>query len=258
MGKPNVRETADGIPLIDLHVHVEEGLSLARALELSTERGIAFGIVEHAGRGEQIDGDGALQRYMASLEAYPVYKGVQAEGLAWFKQFSPEMVARLDYVLSDALTFPDADGTLVRLWTPRAVFPDAQDFMERYVAFNVQVMAEEPIDILANPTFLPPYLNDQYDALWTPERMRKVITAAVEYGVAIELNARYQIPSLTFIRKAKDAGVVFSFGSNYHGEDVGRLDYCLYAVQECGLTRQHLFMPRPAGAKPIERRAQHA
>ena len=99
--------------------------------------------------------------------------------------------------------------------------------MDRYVDFNVQVMAREPIDILANPTFLPICIEDQYDALWTPARMSQVIETAVRYGVAIEINARYRIPSLTFLRMAKEAGVRFSFGSNHHGEDIGRMGYCL-------------------------------
>ena len=41
--------------------------------------------------------------------------------------------------------------TASELWTPAAVVE--QDFMERYVVFNLQVMNVEPIDILANATF---------------------------------------------------------------------------------------------------------
>ena len=66
--------------------------------------------------------------------------------------FSKDLVAQLDYVLSDALTMPDKPGKLVKLWTSDFRCDDPPDFMDRYADFHVEVMANEPIDILANPT----------------------------------------------------------------------------------------------------------
>ena len=82
--------------------------------------------------------------------------------------------------------------------------------------------------------------------------MTQVIEAAVRYGVAIEINARYRIPSLTFLRIAKEAGVRFSFGSNHHGQDIGRMGYCLEMANALGLTQQDIFTPQPLGSKPIQ------
>ena len=68
------------------------------------------------------------------------------------------MIAQLDYVLSDALIMPDKDSRMLEIWQQiglGTVTADAKDFMKRYVAFNLQVMDVEPIDILANATFLP-------------------------------------------------------------------------------------------------------
>jgi histidinol phosphatase-like PHP family hydrolase len=65
--------------------------------------------------------------------------------------------------------------------------------MDRYVDFHVQVMSKEPLDILANPTFVPELLVPDYDRLWTELRMRRIIAAAVKYRVAIEINSRYQV-----------------------------------------------------------------
>ena len=45
-----------------------------------------------------------------------VYKGVQAEWTDWMTCFSPEVLAQLDYVLTDAMTFPGKDGQRVKLW----------------------------------------------------------------------------------------------------------------------------------------------
>ena len=229
-------------------------MTLERALELAGERGVKLGIAEHGGCREGMKNDAEMKRYIESLSGQPVYKGMQAEGLDWMQCFSKDFVAQLDFVLADALTFPEEDGHVVRLWTPEAQIRDPQDFMERYVAFNVQVISREPIDIFANPTFLPEGIAKDYDALWTDARMNKVIDAAVRYGVAIEINSRYSIPSLKFLRVAKDAGAKFSFGSNAHGEGVGKLDYSVKTAKELGLTPSDMFMPAPPDRKPILRR----
>ena len=251
------RSADSEIPLVDYHVHLDVVVTLEKVLELSKERGVKFGIVEHAGTKENrypglLSSDEDLKRYIAGLEGKPVYKGIQAEGLDWMTCFSKEVVARLDYVLSDALTFPEKNGKRVELWRPSVKIDDKQDFMERYTEFNVQVMTREPLDILANPTFLPDCLKDEFDFLWTRERMKRVIDAAVKYKVAIELNTRYRLPRINFLRMAKEAGVKFSFGSNIHGLDVGKLDYAIEVIRELGLTRRDIFVPAPAGKKPIQ------
>lgn len=248
---------ADSLALVDYHVHLGPVVTLEKALELSQQRGVKFGIVEHAGTKEypypgMLNNDDDLKRFIARLDGKPVYKGVQAEGLDWMTAFSKPAVAQLDYVLSDALTLPQKVGQPARIWLPSFRIEDQQDFMERYTDFNVQVMASEPIDIMANPTFLPDAIVNQYDALWTPARMKRIIAAAVKYHVAIEINSRYRVPSLAFLKLAQAAGAKFSFGSNIHGLDVGKLDYCLEMVKALGLKRSDLFTPAPPGSKPIQ------
>lgn len=257
VGNAAGRGAGSDIPLVDYHVHLDDVVTLEKALQLSKERGVKFGIVEHAGTRENrypglLSTDEDLKRYIAKLEGKPVYKGIQAEGLDWMTCFSRDLVAQLDYVLSDALTFPEKNGQRVELWRPSVKIDDKQDFMERYTDFNVRVMAREPIDILANPTFLPDYLKDEFDSLWTKERMSRVINAAIKYKVAIELNTRYRLPRISFLRLAKDAGVKFSVGSNIHGLDVGKLDYAVEVIRDLGLTRKDIFVPAPAGKKPIQ------
>jgi histidinol phosphatase-like PHP family hydrolase len=242
-------------PLVDYHVHIEREMTIERALKIAAERGVKIGVAEHGGCAEAMRDDAGLRRYIERLSPYPVYKGMQAEGLDWARCFSKEATAELDFVLSDALTFPEKDGRRVRLWTKEAKVEDKQDFMERYVDFNVRVISTEPIDIFANPTFLPEAIAAEYDTLWTGGRMKRVIDAAVEHEVAIEINALYRIPSLAFLRAAKDAGVKFSFGSNTHGEGIGKLHYCLEMAKALGLSGKHMFSPAPRERKPVMRRA---
>jgi histidinol phosphatase-like PHP family hydrolase len=153
------------------------------------------------------------------------------------------------------MTFFDREGRRTRLWLKDEVtVGDKQAFMDMLVARTLAILNEEPIDIYVNPTFLPEVIAAEYDQLWTPARMQPVIAAAVQHGVAIEINARYRIPSLVFLKLAKKAGAKFSFGTNNTGADVGRVDYCFEAAKALGLRADDMFMPKPAGRKPIQLR----
>jgi len=248
----------DGVPRVDYHAHPEIGMAIERAVALSKERGVKFGLLQHAGIKESnypdlVSNDDELKAWIDKLEGKPVFKGVQAELLNWPSAFSKETVARLDYVLSDALTMPDKSGKMIKLWTPAFRCNDAQDFMDRYVDFHEEVMAKEPIDIMANPTFLPEALEPDYDKLWTEKRNRKIIESAVRHKVAIEINSRYRVPRLPFLEMAKAAGVKFSFGSNGHTADaMGDIGYGVEMYRKLGLTLDQFFRPAPPGKKPIQ------
>jgi hypothetical protein len=53
---------------------------------------------------------------------------------------------------------------------------------------------------------------------------------------------------------AKQAGVKFSIGTNNADRDLGRIEYALQMIRECGLTWQNMWMPKPDGRKPIQAR----
>jgi histidinol phosphatase-like PHP family hydrolase len=95
-----------------------------------------------------------------------------------------------------------------------------------------------------NPTYLPADIADQYDALWTDARIDRVVQALAESGVALEINNRFKIPSAKIIKKAKEAGVKFTFGTNNGGaSDLGRMEYGIDMVYECDLTSQDMWFP---------------
>jgi hypothetical protein len=228
-------------PLVDYHVHLKGGLTLEEAIQNAKQRNMKFGIAENCGLGFRVTNDEKLRPFLDMLEGKPVYTAMQAEGREWLNMFSSEMMAKFDYVFTDAMTFTDKRGRRTRLWIPREVhIDDKQEFMDMYVDKIVSVLSE-PIDIYVNPTFLPAVIADQYDDLWTPRRMRRVIRAAVKNNVAIEINARYQIPNKAFIQRAKKAGVKFAFGTNNGGRNLGHLEYCRRMAKECNLTEKDMF-----------------
>jgi histidinol phosphatase-like PHP family hydrolase len=257
MAPVGLRAASSEFPRYDLHCHLDKVVTLDKVLEISKRLGVRFGVVEHAGRKEYtypnlIWNDELMRAYIARLEGKPVWKGIQAEGSNWMTAFSKDVVAQLDFVLSDAMTMTGPKGEQQRIWLPTFQIPDAEAFMERYVDYHVEVMRTEPLDILANTTFLPDAILPQYDKLWTEERMKKVIRAAVEYNVALEINSRYKLPKLPFLKLAKKAGAKFSIGSNIHGLDVGKIEYSLEAAKEAGLKPKDFFEVAKPGKKPIQ------
>jgi hypothetical protein len=251
-----------GFPLTDLHVHLDNS-TMDKVLGLSRERQVKFGIVEHAGTKENVypvvlSNDAELERYLSMLEGKPVFKGVQTEWTDWMGCFSSEALARLDFVLTDAMTFPGKDGRRVKLWEPEATarvnMSDRQAFMDRYVDWYVETLAKQPIDILANVSWLPAGMAEEYDTFWTPARMQKVIEASLKYGVALEISSRYKLPKLAFLKLAKAAGVKFTFGSNGRYPDMGKLDYSLLLAAQLELKATDMFLPAPDGQKAVQRR----
>jgi histidinol phosphatase-like PHP family hydrolase len=143
------------------------------------------------------------------------------------------------------MTWTDTKGRRMRLWMPEEVYiDDKDDFMDQLVEQIVGVMENEPIDLYVNSTFLPDILQPDYDFLWTGERMDKVIEAAVNNNIAIEINARYKIPSATFIKRAKAAGVKFSMGTNNVDNNLGTLEYAIEMIDVCGLEPNDFFRPK--------------
>ena len=248
-------------PPEDLHVHLDNS-TIDKVLELSVERGVVFGIVEHAGAKENdypvmLSNDEELKRYLQMLENKPVYRGVQAEWIDWSSCFSKEMLARLDFALMDAMTFPGKDGRRVKLWEKdvesRVEMADRQAFMDRYVDWYVEIIQKQPIDILGNCTWLPGPLADDYEAYWTPRRIRKVVNAATERHVALEINSKLKLPKRYFLEIAKAAGAKFTFGSNGRYPEMGKLEYPLEMARKLRLRKEDMFTPatkKAAGRSP--------
>ena len=238
----------DGVPMLDYHVHIGEGVTVDLAIAKARRLGMKFGVLQHAGlkgRGFAVGDDDQLRAWVRSLAGKPIFKGIEAEGGDWMPAFSKPALAELDYIQSDALGMPGADGKPARLWSPDFRVDNARAFVDRYADYHVFLIAETPIDILVVPTFLPDSLRGDYDRLWTPARMRKVIDAAVKHRVAIEIDTRFRVPGREFLRMAKDAGVKFAFGSNYQTmEGIGDISYGVEMYRKLGLREDQFFRPR--------------
>jgi hypothetical protein len=240
-------------PLIDFHVHLKGGLTMDQACQHARSNGFGYGVAANCGLKFPVTNDSTLSSYLTSIRKEPVFKAMQCEGREWVTLFSPEAVAGFDYIFTDAMTWTDHKGRRLRIWLPDETFiENDQQFMEMLVGKIEAILDGEPVDLHVNPTFLPAQLAPRYDELWTSERMDRVISALVRNQVALEINARYSIPSIAFIKRAKAAGVKFSFGTNnVKNDDLNRMEYCLRVIKEAGLNSGDMFLPRARADRKV-------
>lgn len=238
--------SSQNISVVDLHVHIRNGMTPEIALERQQTTGVGIGVLRNIGRGWEIETDAQLREFLNSVKDLPLLVGLQVNDRDWAQRHAPELIQQLDYVLADTMIMPmpTDDGPPVKLWLADLVkIDDPQAWMERYVRYNLKVLAE-PINVLANPTFLPAVLEKQYDELWTDERMRQVIQAAIDHDVALEINASSQWPHDRFIRLAKEMGAKFSFGTNNFDAKPISMRRCLEAILRHGLTAEQVYVPQ--------------
>jgi hypothetical protein len=231
--------------ITDLHIHLKGKLTLDDAVAKSKAENIDYGIAVNCGMGFPVHNDSQIDSVIALFKNYPqFYLAMQAEGREWVNTFSKESIEKFDYVFTDAMTFTDEKGRRNRIWLPNETWIDDEgQFMDYLVSTLVKILNTEPIDIYVNSTFLPAQMQNRYDQFWTPERMDKVINAAKANSVAIEINNRYKIPSETFIKRAKKAGVKFTIGTNNADENFSGAEYALEMIKKCKLEEGDFFLP---------------
>ena len=246
---PVIRLQQRNFPLIDYHVHLKGGLTKDMAHAMSMNYGINYGVAPNAGEGgvgRMLADDEEVYEYYDEVKDMPFLRGVQGEGRRWTMTFSQEALGVFDYLFTDAMTIVDHKGRLSRIYRPEEAHYDGIDkeqYMDHLVDQTVKILTNEPADIYANPTYIPDDMASDYDRYWTDERVDRVLDVLEKYGIALEINARYRIPSFDIIRKAKERGIRFTFGTNNVDADFGRLEYCIEAIEECGLTPDDLWFP---------------
>lgn len=204
-----------GITIVDYHVHIRGGMTPELAVEREKAWIVRSSAMDNHGREWDTKNDSQLLKFAEKAKSasgrMPV--GIQVNDRDWFRQISPSTREKFDFILADTMIMGKrADGRDNRLWQPQTI-DDPEKWMKEYFAHNMRIL-DEPISILANPTYLPMELADRYDSLWTDERMRKLIAKAVKKGVALEIQAGSPYPRPRFLHMAKQMGAKFSFGTN--------------------------------------------
>jgi len=235
-------------PVIDWHVHLKGGLTRAEAFEKSQNYGINYGVAPNLGEGgvgEMFLTDAAARGYLAEARRWPFLCSAQGEGRRWAFQFAPSTFAAFDCLFTDSMTVVDG-GRPLRIYRADEFNLNGrteEEWMDFLVSQIENILAHEPVDIYANATFLPEPLQPRYEELWTAPRVKRVLDTLARYGIALEISARYKIPSLRIISAAKARGIKFTFGTNNEKSEFGRLEYALDAAEKCGLTKEDMWFP---------------
>ena len=244
-----IRLQQQNFPVIDYHVHLKGGLTKEMAHAMSMNYGINYGVAPNAGEGgvgRMLANDLEVYEYYEEVKPLPFLCGVQGEGRKWTATFSQEALGTFDYLFTDAMTIMDHKNRNSRIYRAEEVHYDGvtkEQYMEQIVDQTVKILTNEPADIFANPTYIPEDMQADYDQYWTDERINRVLDVMKEHSIALEINPRYMIPSLKIIRMAKERGLKFVFGTNNVDANFGKLEYCMEAIKECGITVEDLWFP---------------
>lgn len=243
---------------MDLHAHSEMSdgdLPIDQVAEVAAARGVTIGIADHvSGRNPRrfISDPERLRAYLDALERAPVLRSAE---LCWCDEFSaslgPEVLDRLDYVIGSNHGFALPDGTMASPWWSSLPEPWAerpQELMEIMVHNLCDLVRTMPIDIVAHSTLTPPALyaiDPATESWWTEEREDRYVDALLEGGVVLEISNRYRLPHDRLLRKAREAGVRFSLGSDGHHEhQIARLEWAAETARRVGITDAEMFVPQ--------------
>lgn len=232
---------AHGLKLCDFHIHTRGGMSVTKGIARERTSGINSAYIANHGRGWEIDTNEKLNAFIDAARAEGrangrlIRVGAQVNDRDWFNQIDATTRSRLDYVLADALIM---DGQ--KLWEDFTI-KDPEAWMERYFAHNMQIL-DEPITILANPTYLPKQLESQWDKLWTDARLKAFFAKAKQKGIALEIQAAspfQQHPR--YLKFARESGCLFSLGTNNFNDKVPSLDAWFKALNALNLKPEQLL-----------------
>jgi len=237
------------LTLTDYHIHIRGGMTPEKAAQRQEQSGIRSGVLENFGREWPLSNNVALASFIetcskARADGQPLPIGIQVNDRDWYRQIDPALLKRLDFVLADTMIMGvTAEGKPRRLWFPNVTIDDPEAWMNEYFAHNLRIL-DEPVSILANPTYLPPCISNRYDRLWTEPRMRQLIAKAVEKGVALEVQAGSAYPKPAFLKLAKSMGAKFSFGTNNFDDKTKDLARWFEAIELLDLQPADLALPK--------------
>lgn len=230
--------------ITDMHVHTTNTFTMEVIMDIARKQDMQFGVVEHPASWA-IKDDTDLKKYIDNLRKYPVYIGLQPTGPGWSKNFSPELLQQLDYVLMDPQNVPMDNGETLHIWQFDTYVADTEKFMDRYMEYSLNVLNNEPIHIFGWPLFLPVCIARDYYTLWTEKRMQQLIDAAKMKNIAFEINDMAHTPHDKFIMMAKEQGLKFTFGSDARTTTIaGKMDYCKAIAKKCGLKEEDFWSPK--------------
>jgi histidinol phosphatase-like PHP family hydrolase len=246
----------------DLHCHttMSDGyLTLDQVVAAARENGVEIGIADHVSTRNVrrfVSDEGQVRAYLDALDGAPVFRSGE---FCWcdtlWTELPAELMDRFDYRIGSNHGFWLPDDSVASPWWETLPPPwDAEPrrLMRIMVANLCDMVRTMPIHIAAHSTMIPPALLERdadVHAWWTEELEDRYVEALAESGVALEISNRYRLPHDRLLKKAKEAGVRFSLGSDGHNErQVAKLGWAAETARRVGITDAEMFVPERRGS----------
>ena len=227
---------------IDEHIHTGDSFDIDSALQAFYKTGINLGLVVDTEKLEKGSENQALDAHLKKYARLPVFLGIFRNNMQKLESVPSTTIDRFDYVIGDITRFKTSNGQEVDVLTNESI-EDKEAFMNNYVRAITERLNAGGLDIWATPTVLPESLASEYDKLWTTERMTRVIDAAKRNDVAIEVYIPKKIPSISFIKLAKERGCVFSSGGIFNKNKMSEPAYLYEVIDQCKLDYKDIYIP---------------
>ncbi len=235
-----------GLTLTDFHIHIRGGMTPEKAVTREKASGIRSAVLENFGREWPLKNGNDLAAFITmckkvKINGTTIPVGIQVNDRDWYRNIDKTTFERLDYVLADTMIMGvTKEGKPQRLWKDDILIDKPEVWMQQYLQHNLGIL-DEPVTILANPTYLPKSIAHLYDTLWTDKRMEEVITKAIVRKVALEVQLETKFARKRFLKKAKKMGAVFSFGSNNFTDKTKKVDNWLNTIRLLDLKQRDIL-----------------
>ncbi|MDB4890708.1 MAG: hypothetical protein JWL61_2563 [Gemmatimonadetes bacterium] len=241
----------------DCHAHSTHSdgtMSVADVAARGKALGVRVTVSDHISRDAptSVDSVAAIERYLDDLEQYDVLRGGE---FCWhdalWREVPPSVVRRFTHRVGSLHSIRLSDGKFFRAFS--SALPDGlttSQYMEAHVTSLEELAGEMPVDVLAHPTLVPPPMRtlDPHE-LWSEALETRAVNALLDAGIAFEVSARYQ-PHERLVRRAVDAGVRISLGSDGHRSDqVGNIVMPLALTRALGVADDALYDPERHGSR---------
>ncbi len=233
---------ANHIAFIDHHIHTSKSFSIDSAMQAFYKTGINLGLVVDVQNLEKGREDVTLSAHVKKYGRLPVFLGIFKNNLQPLEGVQKPTTDQFDYFIGDITRFKNAKGQEVDVLKNENI-GDKQAFMDDYIKAITAGLDKGEINIWATATLLPETLSSEYVQLWTRERMAKVIDAAKRNDVAIEVYNPKRVPSITFLKLAKEKGCLFTTGGLFKENKISEPDYFYEVIDQCKLEYKDIYIP---------------
>jgi histidinol phosphatase-like PHP family hydrolase len=241
---------------VDCHAHTtfsDGQLTVDELIECARDRHVTPSVSDHISSymDSALTTVSEVRAYLDELATYEVLRGGE---FCWhdslWREIPADLVPRFTHRLGSLHGVWLSNGELVYAFSRRFPNITPDEYMEAHVENLERFAREMPVDVLAHPTLLPLALRGMaLEDLWTESREERAVRALAEAGIAFEISNRYR-PHDRFVRRAHDAGVRISLGSDGHTEaQVADIKFPLRLAREMGVADAELYDPRRHGSR---------